>query len=118
MSSNSITFEEYEILSFIEGFQRNRPAWYDQAECKGQPIEYFFPGVGQSALARKGQEICGACPVKEKCFRTAMDRQDYFGVWGGSLPAQRLAWGTEGVPTDEAWERLRLSEIVPDIGDA
>ncbi len=114
---SSASFGDWEIAQFLLMWARSRPKWYDQAACRGKPTEYFFPGVGQSAFIKRGQEICATCPVKEKCFRQAYDAGDEHGCWGGSLPAQRRQWLIEDRTTDDAWDLLKLAEVVPDISD-
>lgn len=102
----SFSFSDFELYEFIQMFARNRPKWYDDAACVGTPLEWWYPGRGQSALLEKGLSLCATCPVRENCFRTAYEAGDDDGVWGGSTGAQRLVWGVEMLSVDEAWEHL------------
>lgn len=59
-------------------------------------------------LTFKAVETCKACPVQSICLDEGMN-EDYLehGVWGGKLPAERLAAsGLDGSPDQK--EMLRL----------
>ena len=62
--------------------------------CEWQP-ELWFPedipspedrAIAQ-ALALAG---CRQCPIIEECFTYALERNEKFGIWGGSLPSERI----------------------------
>lgn len=64
-----------------------RPAWMDNASCRGMDPELFFPERGEStALAR---EVCAGCPVVTQCLHFALDISAKQGVWGNTTERQR-----------------------------
>ena len=66
------------------------PEWIAQAKCAGQNPEDFFPGKGDTQLARKtAQEVCSDCPVSQQCLQWALDNEDFHGVYGGTTPNDR-----------------------------
>jgi WhiB family redox-sensing transcriptional regulator len=56
-----------------------RPAWQQQAACRGMDPNTFFPGVGDDQTEAKG--ICAGCIVREACL--AFSRPQDEGIWGG-----------------------------------
>lgn len=64
--------------------------WWDQAACKGQPLELFFPERGHST--KQALEFCKKCTVKEECLADALkyESEDFrFGVYGGMSQSMR-----------------------------
>ena len=60
-----------------------RPAWASSALCRGEPIDWWFPGKGQRTDA--AMEICGRCPVRLSCLAAALDDEDLdHGIRGGA----------------------------------
>jgi len=66
----------------------SRPAWMDQAACRGKPSQLFFPrneGVSEEALS-----FCRRCPVRRECLDHAMAHPGLRGCWGGTSERQRI----------------------------
>ena len=66
-----------------------RPAWMDDAACKGQPTDLFFPARGDSTVEAKA--ICAGCPVRAECLEYALAGASHeaAGIWGGTSFRQR-----------------------------
>lgn len=71
--------------------------WVLDAACSGIPTDLFFPppGMSNSAELIILFRICGECPVRDKCLKSALDREGSlvpsmrYGIWGGKTPTQR-----------------------------
>jgi WhiB family transcriptional regulator, redox-sensing transcriptional regulator len=67
-------------------------AWQDQAACRAEHHELFFP-VGSTARARrqlaKAKSVCHRCPVVADCLAWALDTGQCYGVWGGLSEYER-----------------------------
>lgn len=64
--------------------------WRDQAACKGQDLDLFFPGPKDSNALARARVLCARCPVIDECRQEAerMPERSY-GVWAGLTHAQR-----------------------------
>lgn len=63
----------------------------DQNNGKGKQLP---PEVKARMIARTlaALSICSICPIKDACLAEGMKAQNIdFGVWGGTLPGERLA---------------------------
>lgn len=86
-----------------------RPAWFDDAACKGAPVDVFFPG--QKEPIDKALAFCRSCPVTVECGKYALANGERFGIWGGGSERlrrqQRRAWRDEHhttiSPTASIW---------------
>lgn len=81
--------------------------WVPEARCRGRDdVDWFGEWASPEALA-----ICGACPVRGKCFTEAIDRhhKDDAGVWAGTTTVDRMRirrgdyevwelWAKQGYP--------------------
>lgn len=70
--------------------------WKDSANCKDADSEIFFLPYGSRAQDKKEREAkalayCVDCTVVEQCLKFALDTEEYYGVWGGTTPEQRIA---------------------------
>ena len=66
--------------------------WRDQAACRGEDPELFFPiGAGDAALIQVEQArgVCQRCPVIEECLRFAISTGQDAGIWGGLTAEER-----------------------------
>lgn len=66
--------------------------WRDDASCRTVDPEIFFPtGAGglSAQQERNAKKVCGNCPVREECLKTAVDTAQYTGVWGGLSEKER-----------------------------
>ena len=62
------------------------PAWFAQAQCRGNTSD-FFVDKGQSVAPAKA--ICAGCPVVDECLSHAIAHRETRGVWGGLTPIER-----------------------------
>lgn len=60
--------------------------WYEFADCHEDP-ELFF-SLSKDAIA-DAKDICAGCPVRELCLEAALDRNEKYGVWGGTTYDER-----------------------------
>ncbi|MFZ0666692.1 MAG: WhiB family transcriptional regulator [Acidimicrobiales bacterium] len=65
-----------------------RPAWMDDAACRGMPVDVFFPGRGEPTARAKA--TCASCPVRSECLELALVSGDV-GVWGNTNARERRA---------------------------
>jgi hypothetical protein len=79
-----------DYLALLADIQRNG----NKVPCEWKPELWFpedieNPATRQLATAEaiKG---CRACPVKEACFDYALESNQKHGIWGGSLPSERI----------------------------
>lgn len=63
--------------------------WVAQAECRGAPIEWFFPPRGGTGGRLKGRALCAVCPVQAECEEWARSAPEPFGLWGGLTEKER-----------------------------
>jgi len=74
-------------------------AWMEQAACRDEDPELFFPisakGAGLAQVA-EAKEVCRGCPVREACLRYALDTGQEGGVWGGLTEEERRALRRRG----------------------
>lgn len=69
--------------------------WRNQAACRGQSTDLFFP-LGETGPAaaqiREAKQICAECPVREPCLSWALEAGADHGVWGGLTEVERKSW--------------------------
>lgn len=60
-------------------------AWQDDAACRGEDPDLFFPerGCVGHAKLRQAQAICEGCAVRSDCLEYALHHGENAGVWGG-----------------------------------
>lgn len=68
--------------------------WMEKAECRGMPIDLWFPHGGQAkdGVYTKPKAICSKCPVQQQCqelWKSLDSRQKGFGMWFGTTPKDR-----------------------------
>jgi WhiB family redox-sensing transcriptional regulator len=61
--------------------------WFDDAACKGQPSDLWFPDNGEVCEAAK--QVCNGCSVRGECLAYALTNRIDYGVWGGASAKQR-----------------------------
>lgn len=73
-----------------------------EGDCKGMPMDWWFPEQGhdasQNLTLTRAREICYNCPVQKQCLEFALNFPNLQGIWGGLSPRQR---------TDERRRRYR-----------
>ena len=69
--------------------------WQDQAACRAEQSELFFPARSERASVRTRREnrakaICAPCPVLQECREHALRVQEPAGIWGGLTEDERM----------------------------
>ncbi|HSX34397.1 MAG TPA: WhiB family transcriptional regulator [Candidatus Saccharimonadales bacterium] len=74
-------------ISYVTPPPRFAADWTNDAACRGQDPDLFYPeGIGEAAVAQAqaAQRICNGCVVELACLKTALtERVKKFGVSGG-----------------------------------
>jgi WhiB family redox-sensing transcriptional regulator len=69
--------------------------WRDRAACLDVHPETFYPlgaeGKQPVAAVARAKAVCARCPVAAPCLAEAMDRRDFWGVFGGLTGEERAA---------------------------
>lgn len=68
------------------------PTWRDQAACRNNDPELFFPhGTTGQALDQieQAKAVCRQCPVINACLEWALQTNEQHGVWGGRSEEER-----------------------------
>lgn len=70
----------------------NEYNWQSYANCRGVPVDVFFPERGDPGHAvRKAKEYCNGCKVKKSCLELAVSNlPDNWGVFGGTTAKTRI----------------------------
>jgi len=63
------------------------PTWTEQAGCRGEDPDLFFPSVGASST--RARTICSTCRVRPECLAFALADSELTGVWGGTTTQER-----------------------------
>lgn len=89
-----MTLRQFGILSsdYLKLLQAIRSI--ERVPCELQP-ELWFPEeipnpetrAVATALALVG---CQSCPIMEQCFTYALEHREVSGIWGGSMPHERI----------------------------
>lgn len=61
--------------------------WQDLAACANADPDLFF--ATDDAAQEEALTWCARCPVREPCLRTALERGERFGIWGGLRESDR-----------------------------
>jgi WhiB family transcriptional regulator, redox-sensing transcriptional regulator len=105
---NTTTDQAARPLVIEDGGQQ---AWLDQAACRDQDPERFFPEPGEHVKAAEAKAICGGCQVRDHCLDLAVKAaggigQDH-GVFGGTLPTERSPLRGNAFPEPSAFRQHR-----------
>ena len=62
--------------------------WQLRAACRGMDVEMFFHPDHERNPRRaqrisQAKQVCGDCPVIDRCRAHALSVRESFGVWGG-----------------------------------
>ena len=64
-----------------------RPAWQEDAMCRGRGTKLFFSGAAETT--EKARVVCGTCSVREECLAFALADSSLVGVFGGTTEGER-----------------------------
>lgn len=67
---------------------RDTTDWRDQAACRGEDPDLFFPYPGEAVRIEAAKGVCRACPVWMECLQWATE-QRVEGIWGGTTEEER-----------------------------
>lgn len=65
------------------------PAWIADGYCHNKPHLTFLFYSDQPSEQESAKRMCTVCPVKAQCLVAALERNERFGIWGGTSPADR-----------------------------
>lgn len=68
-------------------------AWAPEGACVSTPPTTWFLRSGQTRRAPEvaaAIAVCEGCPVREECAEFARTHRIASGIWGGTLPDDRL----------------------------
>ena len=63
--------------------------WMEDAACRGEPIDSFFPESGFNGKVRDAVTMCKGCSVRPECLEFALANEIDYGIWGGATAPQR-----------------------------
>ena len=63
--------------------------WRELAACRGDDLDLFFPGRGESAGSAR--RVCARCTVRQQCLEFAISNRIVCGIWGGLTALERRA---------------------------
>ena len=104
--SEELSHTQIELLELLKRLAKYRPDFFVDAACRGDGVDNFFPGQGQSALMQRAMLKCRTCPVRRDCHDYAMENLIEYGVWGGSSAADRRDWFISNTNASKAWAQL------------
>lgn len=61
--------------------------WEIEGLCAGLDPALFFPERGEST--EPARSVCAICPVQRDCLEDALERNERFGIWGGTSARER-----------------------------
>jgi len=79
-----------DYLSLLASIQANGK----KVPCEWKP-EYWFPEdiadpAKRAEATKEAVRGCKSCPVMNECFDYALESNQKHGIWGGSLPSDRI----------------------------
>ncbi len=82
--------EETPDIELLLAELASRPAWHQQANCRGVGPDLFFPKRGERW--NQAVALCERCSVRAECLDSALALGDHEaqGVWGGTTGRGRL----------------------------
>jgi hypothetical protein len=62
--------------------------------CEWKPGDWYPEDIAEptkrAEATKRALEGCARCPVTEACFTYALEHNERYGIWGGSLPSDRI----------------------------
>jgi len=71
-----------QLTALIEADQQAGTAGSD-IPCREYDAELWF--AESPADVEFAKALCGACPLRDECLASALEREEPWGVWGGEL---------------------------------
>jgi len=71
-----------QLTALIDADQQAGTAGSD-IPCREYDAELWF--AESPADVEFAKALCGACPLRDECLASALDREEPWGVWGGEL---------------------------------
>ena len=65
-------------------FEFQSTDWQEDARCRTEDPDIFFPHDRDKARTRLAQSICAQCVVRVECLEYALTTGQEFGIWGGA----------------------------------
>lgn len=99
---NAATGDHTANNPFQEAEPPRSPHWWEDASCRTESAELFFPPMRaprheKRAAERKAKRLCFSCPVRAECLEAAIEGEERHGVWGGMTSRERRRmFGTGG----------------------
>ena len=84
-----------------------RPHWMQEAACRGQGFDTWFPSDDVGEQADAARRVCAACPVRHECLDYALEWSIRHGLWGGLTPKERAALKRRRGPQSDGKARPR-----------
>jgi WhiB family redox-sensing transcriptional regulator len=69
------------------GVWRIRYDWQEDALCRGEDADLFFPERGSPGDSAK--RVCVNCTVRLDCLEYALANSERYGIWGGLTERER-----------------------------
>lgn len=87
-----------------------RPAWWQDAACRGRPTSWWFPDASDTFTTRVALAVCARCPVRAACLADAVELEAIYrqpaGIRGGTTDKQRTAAAALALEAAQEAERL------------
>jgi len=64
---------------------------WDQAACRGETTDMFFPDPATPAAVERAKALCRTCAIRAVCAQWAIDSKQRYGIWGATTPEERAA---------------------------
>jgi hypothetical protein len=79
-------------MSHYQGATPRAKDWRDEAVCRDEDPDLFFPAGSAGPYAAQIEEaksVCRRCPAIDACGQWALDTGQETGIWGGTSEAER-----------------------------
>lgn len=65
----------------------SNPEWQLHAACASTTLDIFYSS--EHTDVHEAVAVCRRCPVRRPCLEAAIERAEWFGVWGGTTERER-----------------------------
>jgi WhiB family transcriptional regulator, redox-sensing transcriptional regulator len=59
--------------------------------CALVSLDLHFPKKGRKDQVKEAKQVCSGCVMRESCLKGALEREEPWGVWGGTTKLERKA---------------------------